>query len=81
MVVRKVHLGKPCPFSLGEFDFSELSPTESITNSIPLITLTEFNLANCSAGMGERFNHRAQLIYEIKEDPASILSNGPMPHT
>lgn len=45
------------------------------------ITLTECNWANPSASMGERFGHRAQLIQEIEEGSASILSSSPVPHT
>ena len=59
----------------------ELSPTESTANYIQLLTLTKFNLASLFANTGERFSPRDQLIQEIEEGPASILSSGSVPHT
>lgn len=53
---------------------------ESIAHSIQLPTLTKFILASLSASTSERLSPRAQLIQEVEEGPACILSGAPMPH-
>lgn len=80
-----VLLGKPYLLSPGEFSlwlcFSCAKSNSSTT--IPCHSLLWRNVIeqNPSASMGERFGHRAQLIQEIEEGSASILSSSPVPHT